>query len=351
MSDLAREAAKRSCVRVIRLAGVSPERELGGVASLAQRSGTSALVVAELTGDAASLGCYQRAGKSRLDRELRRLGGGRSTRYGDGVVSLCALAPAPQAWLDEPGVLTGPRLLNRLVRGLLTGLSRLGIQASYPGRDFVTASGRRLAYVSLSREASGVLLFQAVLGVGVPYTTEEREPSWPGLPAAPAPTTLARERVPVPGFDRIAGALVGGFADRFALSLDTEPLSSEEERAFAVGTQPPLADDPLAELRSAGAIATPIGDLEAHVALDAGGRLARVRLRGDWMAAKPDVEALEATLVGELPGSARVRELCGAWLASPASLVVGLTGASALADAVARSARAYSKSGAPSSSA
>jgi hypothetical protein len=116
------------------------------------------------------------------ESELRRLSGGRSTRYGDGMVSLCALAPAPQAWLQETTPLPGPRLLNRLARGLLSGLSRLGVSASYPGRDFASANGRRIGYVSLAREANGVTLFQAVLGVGAPYTTAEREPSWPGLP-------------------------------------------------------------------------------------------------------------------------------------------------------------------------
>ena len=188
MSDRAAESATRSCARLIRLARVSPERELALVASLAQRPGACALVIAELSGDAASLGRFQREGRSRAKLELRRWSGGRSTRYGDGIVSLCALAPSPQAWLSEPGALSGPRLLNRLSRGLLAGLSRLGLPSSYPGRDFVTANGRRLAYVSLSRETSGVLVFQAVLGVGAPYTTEEREPTWPGLPAPPDPT-------------------------------------------------------------------------------------------------------------------------------------------------------------------
>jgi lipoate-protein ligase A len=336
---------------VIRLARVSPERELAVVASLAQRPGSCALVIAELTGVGAALGRFQREGSSGAKLELRRLSGGRSTRYGDGIVSLCALAPSPQAWLDEPGVLTGARLLNRLVRGVLTGLSRLGLAASYPGRDFVTANQRRLAYVSLSRETSGVLLFQAVLGVGAAYTTEEREPRFPGLPVPPAATSLARERLPLPTFESIASALCSGFADRFSLALDESPLTSDEERAFEAAEIPPLVDATLAGLRCAGSVGTPIGDLEAHVALDAGGRLARVRLQGDWIAAQAELAELEARLVGELPGSARVRELCAAWLANPASLVVGITGASALADAIARSARAYSTSAAGSSSA
>lgn len=346
MAERGANQAQRSCARVIRLAGVAPERELALVAGLARRPGTSALVISRLEGDAAALGSRQRAGRSLAARELRRIGGGRSTQYGDGVVSLCALAPAPQAWLQEPGTLAGPRLLNRLVRGLLAGLSRLGVVATYPGRDFALANGRRIAYVSLAQEVSGVLVFQAVLGVDAPYTTAEREPSWPGLPPAPAATSLARERVPAPGFDAIASALAEGFADRFSVALEESALTGDEERACADQAAPPLVDDALAALRTAGPIATPIGELEAHVALDGDARLARVRLCGDFMAGQAGLEALERELVGALPGSARVRELCGAWLANPTSLVIGLSGASALADAIARSARAYSTSGA-----
>ena len=351
MSKSEHAAEPRKCARLIRLASVSPERELSVVASLAQRHGSGALVIADLVGDAATLGRFQRPGRSHATHEHRRLSGGRSTRYGDGIVSLCALAPTPQAWLDETGALSGPRLLNRLVRGLLAGLARLGLAASYPGRDFVTVNGRRIAYVTLSREASGVLLFQAVLGVGAVYTTEEPEPSWPGLPAAPEPTWLARERAPAPGFDRIAAALEAGFAERFALVLEEAPFSSEDEREFRSASLPPLVDASLAELASAGAIATPIGELETHVALDLGGRLARVRLLGDMIAAQPALQALEAALVGELPESQRVRELCAAWLANPAALVIGLTDAALLADSVARSARVYSVASTSSSSA
>lgn len=329
---------------MIRLASVSPERELAALASLAQRAGGSALVIAELTGDAAALGRFQRPGKSCAAREHRRLTGGRSTRCGDGIVSLAALAPGPQAWLDEKNVLSGPRLLNRLVRGLLAGLAKLGVAASYPGRDFALGNGRRIAYVSLSREASGVLVFQAILAVDAPYTTAEREPSWPGLPAVPEATTLARELGRTPDFAAISAALAAGFAERGSLALDAAPLSADEEQSLIASPPPPLDDPSLAGLVCGGPVATPIGEIEAHVALDADGRLARVRLRGDWIAAPPDVDALEGSLIGERPGSARVRELCSAWLARPAVLVIGVTDAGALADAIAQSARAYSAS-------
>ena len=301
-------------------------------------------MIAELTGEAAAVGRFQRRGSSCAAREHRRVTGGRSTLAGDGIVSLSALAPSPNAWLDEKDVLSGPRLLNRLVRGLLAGLAKLGVAASYPGRDFVLANGRRIAYVSVSREASGVGVFQAILAVDAPYTTAEREPRWPGLPDAPAPTTLVRERGGAPDFAGLAAALAAGFADRFSLSLDDAPSSADEEHALLAVSPPPLDDPLLVGLVRGDPVAIPIGEIEAHVALDAEGRLSRVRLRGDWIAAPPDVETLEDALLGERPGSARVRDLCGAWLAAPAVLVVGVTEAGALAESIALGARAYSAS-------
>jgi lipoate-protein ligase A len=330
----------RRAARLLRLADVSPERELAVVATLSQRPGTSALVIASSSGDAARLGRHQRPGRSGSAHELRRATGGRSTRGGDGVVSLSALIPDPAAWLDETAALSGPRLMNRLVRGLLSGLSRLGLAAIYPGRDFVSVNGQRIASIALGREASGVVIFQASIGVDAPYTTAERAPTWPGLPALPEPTWLVRERGQLSDFAAIADALAEGFSERFALSLD--PLSGDEALALADGSPLPVVDESLALLAGSGPIATPIGELEAHAALDAQGRLTRVRLRGDWMAAESELRALETALVGESPESVRVRNLCAAWLESPASLVVGLSDAVALAEAIARAARAYS---------
>ena len=103
MSDLRAEAGSRSCARVIRLACVSPERELAVVASLAQRPGACALVIAELSGDAASLGRFQREGRSRAKLELRRFSsrgpestpGSVSHACGEGASAQTETIPSP----------------------------------------------------------------------------------------------------------------------------------------------------------------------------------------------------------------------------------------------------------------
>ena len=313
-------------MRLTRLAGVSAERTVRTLAWLACECAADALLVADLAGAPAGLlGVFQRPGRSGEAHELRASCGGRSARIGPGCVLLCARAADPAAWLAEPTpVQSGPRLLNRWVRGVLAGLTPFGVRASYPGRDFVVGGGRRIAQLALGRDARGGLLFQAVCAAERTVAGGEADPAFPGLPPLPPAGTLG---VPAAA---LADALAAGFAARFGLAFEPHPAGEAEP--------PALADPELAGLASAGPVATPIGELEAHVSLAAGGSLERVRLRGDFMAAPGALRALEESLVGLEPGAARVRELAGRWLAAPDASVVGVTDARTLAEAIARSA-------------
>ena len=322
----------RRPLQLTRLAGVSAERAVRTLAWLARECAADALLVADFAGETAGLlGAFQRPGRSGEPRELRACCGGRSARLGPGRVLLGARVGDPGAWLAEPAAgLSGPRLLNRLVRGLLAGLTPIGVAASYPGRDFVVAGERRIAQLSLGRDARGALLFQAVCAGEQPVAGAEPEPAFPGHPPAP-PAGAAG--VPAAA---LADALARGFAARFGLA---------PEPAWAGETEPPpLADPELAGLVAGGPVATPIGELEAYVALAAGGSLARVRLRGDFMASAGALRALEESLGGLDPADPRVRELASRWLAAPQSAVVGITDARAVSDAVARAASHWSSS-------
>ncbi len=308
------------------------------MAWLARESAADHLLVADLAGECGLVGAYQRVGRSGESREVRGLCGGRSVFAGEGVTLVFALVRDLRGWLgDEAPGLSGPRVLNRLVRGVLAGLAPLGVGASYPGRDFVVGGGARIAQLAVSRDAAGSHLFQAAFGRTRSHVTREPEPEFPGLPPLPRAGTLAVEA------DVLAEALLRGFESRFGLQLERVQLSRREEEEIDVTAVPALADPELAELRAGGPAATPIGELEAHVAVRGDGALERVRLRGDWMAAPADVRALEESLVGAEPGSPRVLELCARWLAAPAHLVVGVTEAAAMAEAIARAAATHSR--------
>ena len=319
-----RHARRRA--RLTRLAHVSAERTVRTLAWLARECAADALLVADLAGDPSGLlGAFQRPGKSGEARELRASCGGRSALLGPGRVVLCARVADPAGWLGEPaGRLSGPRLLNRLVRGVLAGLTPIGVAASYPGRDFAVVGNERVAQLALGRDARGAVLFQAVCAAQEPVATREPDPAFPGLPALPPAGAL---EIPAPA---LADALAQGFAARFGLELEPGEAGEAEP--------PPLADPELVGLVGGPPVATPIGELAAHVELAPGGSLARVRLRGDFMAAPGALRALEDSLAGLDPASPRVVELAARWLAAPESSVVGVIDARALAEAVARAA-------------
>ena len=312
------------------------ERAVRAACWLAESSEEDALLAAELAGESALLGAYQERGASGSGSELRGVCGGRSAFAGDGIAALWALVGDLAGWgIDAgPGAASGPRVLNRLVRGVLAGLTQIGVSASYPGRDFVVAGGLRVAQLSLSRGPGGRLSFQALVGAARSLATAEPPPEFPGLPPPPAPGALG-----IPA-QTVCSALVDGFARRFALELAPMELSLDELRAVAALPLPSLDDPELAGLRSGGAIATPIGRLLAYVALGPDGTLDRIRLRGDWIAAPGPLRELECALAGRVPGAAATRELCARWLAAPESAVVGLVDPAALVQALERSARA-----------
>ncbi len=318
--------------RLIVLEEAEPAVELGIVgALLGSGAPEGAIVVAALAGDAAALGRYQRPTRTGHAREVRRLTGGRSTLYGDGVLSLSAVVPSSQTWLDENEELAGPRLLNRYVRGLLALLQGCGLPAVYPGRDFVTVAGRRVAYVTLERSDSGALLFQAVIGSTRAYVVGDPGPDFPGL-ATPEASWVEREGGRLPALR----ALATSYAARFSLDLFDAPAPRPSGAPPIERALPP---------HSSGAIPIPIGRFEAHVELAEDGTLARLGLGGDWIAGSAEVLMLEQALVGKPPDAELLGRVIERWLGLPGNLTVGVVSAAPVVEAI-RSAASRAEAGA-----
>jgi hypothetical protein len=295
--------------RLILLDGVEPEHELGVCGALLADAGDpeGAVVAARLRGRAIALGRWQPGEPG----ALRRWTGGRATQFGDGLLSLAAIAPTAQAWLEERAPLPGPRLLNRWARGLLAGLGAMGVQAAYPGRDFATANGRQVASLALERTREGRLLFHAVIGALRPHSAEP-DPEFPGLPRYPQASSVEAE-----GGDPAAlHGLARGLAQRLGLEL-------LEGAAPPPG---PLPSDPTPDGVGGTGVRIPIGRLRAAVELAPDGRIARARLLGDWIVASDDLEALEAALVGADPAErGGLEALAERWLARPGTIAIGVT--------------------------
>ena len=346
-------------VRLLRFGSLSPRRELAIVGRVmcetaeVRASGQAGdpagtLVLAALTGRGRALGRYQALEEEQADASedawVRRWTGGHTTVYGDGVLSVSLILPGPGTWLDEPGELPGDRLLNRYVRGLVRGLSRLGLQTAYPGRDFVTVAKKRAAYLCCERDASGVVLVQAIVAAETPYPADPEPAPAEGLPAPPLPTTIADELDADEVGTRLLEAIASGYATQFR--LDVEESSAPAEEALPGGEEKqllPLAHPPADEARllfRGEPAVIPIGELETFVSLETDGRIARVRLAGDWIADSAGVAALEASLEGVPAERQSLAPVVERLLGDPAHFFIGVTSAEPIVEALLSGARA-----------
>jgi|GEM_PF-793460 len=307
-------------VRVRHLAAVDPLRELASTAQLMasvargrERGEGGAIQLAMLRGEALALGRYQRLARALATplgepdptqspaNLVRRWTGGHATAYGDGILSVSLILPGPSAWLPAAEKIPAEKLLNRHVRGLLRAFSALGAPAFYPGRDCVTVAARPVAYVSCERDATGVCLVQAIVGLSRPCSVEQSAPPLPEGDAAALPASLADLVGGSAGLGEcLSEALLTAYAARHGLALDASPpselelqaVSEREARLRAHGSR----EDSVAEMVGSGLFATPIGGLEAFVALEQSRTLRRVRIFGDFIADSAGVAELEEAL-------------------------------------------------------
>jgi hypothetical protein len=284
---------------------------------------------APLTGAAIALGAHQRAATA-LDLDaarargvavVRRSTGGPAARAGDGLLYLAIGLRHASALLDCPR----DRVLNRNVRGMLTGLSTGGALAHYFGREFVSVARRPAAQVTWGRRPDGRVLLEALVGVTRPYALVPGTGEDAGLVAYPAhpeppllgkaPVTLAEAwgRMPDPA-EVFAAIVERGYARAHGLDLvrvDTPPRPAPE--ASANGTGPcgaapsggaephdadarDVHDDPA--LRWSAPRPVPIGFVQAALRRDAVGRVERAVLAGDFMQDAAAPARLEAALRG-----------------------------------------------------
>ena len=252
---------------------------------------------------------------------MRRLTGGVETRYGDGILSLSLVAPDPWSWLREAGARRGDRLLNRYARALLPGLAKLGLPAVYPGRDFVSVSRRRVAYVTADRSPDGVFLFQAIIGADQPYVCDGgARAAQAGLPPLPTASSLGAELAASTScLVATEQALLASCASHFSFEWIEQRVVAAPVPRTRVEPRP-LSDPSASSLR--GPVEIPIGRLYARVASTPQGDLSCVRFYGDWIAGSGDVGELEAALAGVARG--QIADVVHRWFQTPGRLAIGL---------------------------
>ncbi len=312
---------------LVRRAGISAEVDLALASRCMEQVGRGelqgALICSQLAGRARALGRYQiapdlpGAGIEPGMLQVRRLTGGVDTLYGDGILSLCLIAPDPWSWIEARGA-RGDRLLNRYVRGFLPGIAALGVSPMYGGRDFLSVAGRRVAYITAERDSRGAFLLQLIVGIDRSYDPGPDRPVHAGLPAPPASGPLVAELSnPSDCAERLSDALIASCGSHFGLTWDEGSEAISPDPSSELLPAPPSASD----LR--GPVEIPIGQLYARAEFTAEGRISEVALLGDWIAGSGDVQQLEQALVGLLPEE--VAAFVRRWFADPQRLAIGLT--------------------------
>jgi hypothetical protein len=278
---------------------------------------------------------------------LRRRTGGRPIACGEGFRLVTLALPGRTALLGEGVPAIAPeQVLNRVVRGLLDGLRRLGLDPVYPGLDFVTVGARSVAHLGFAETARGAVLFQATLAWEA--TLAESTRLLDELdPAGAVPTTP----IPAPGATCFAALADGRRADG-----DPERLCDLLARSWATAAGleigeagPPTrrdldahdttGDAPFPPPPAGAAVTLAPSRLGLAVAWvrATGGRIADAALGGDILAPDGARTRIAAALAGRAADREAIGSVLGATLDRERTWVLGVT-AGELADLLARAA-------------
>ncbi|MGH7865108.1 MAG: hypothetical protein ACREQB_08965, partial [Candidatus Binataceae bacterium] len=230
-----------------------------------------------------------------------------------GWLGIALLLPTRSSLLpQEHQGLKPDQVMNRYVRGVLAALRGLGIDCFYPGRDAITRERRELGACSFQTDASGAMLFEAMLAVnrGMEDLIGDLERFDPdGELACPMhgphdATTLSRELDRNVNFDELARAVIAGYAS---------VLGDVERREFGQDEVANLCDRSSALMKSGwltrrvpddsrhlvARVAAQLGTIEAHVGVGPQREIGHVTMAGDLIANSPGLSKFENELVGK----------------------------------------------------
>jgi lipoate-protein ligase A len=301
---------------IVIVQGLEPWHLLGLEAHLLEKIGTGEarpfLLLCDTACDGLPLGRYhlyegpaQRAGLS----TWRRLTGGRLVGSGHGWLNLALMLPSRDALLPAHDPRLKPdQVMNRYVRGLLAGLRELGLDCFYPGRDVVTFERREIAMCTFDTDASGAMLFEAVLAInrGMEEVVHELERFDPDgqLPCAmygpDVATKLVRELDRDVTFAEVAGAIARGYSNLLGGGDRRELTALEnahaERRGAAMEQRGWLQLSTPDNLMSR--LASQLGTIEARAKISADGAVESIGLFGDLIANSPGLALFQSEMIG-----------------------------------------------------
>jgi len=301
---------------IVMLQGIEPWHLLGLEAYLLEKVGTAEarplLLLCTTVSYGLPMGRYhlyagpaQRASLS----TWRRLTGGRLVGSGPGWLNLALIIPSRDALLPAHDPKLKPdQVMNRYVRGMLAGLRDLGLECFYPGRDAITFERRELAMCTFETDASGAMLFEAMLAVNrgmeeVVHDLEHFDPTGQ-LPCAmygpDVATKLVRELDRDITFAEVAGAIARGYSNLLGGGDLRELTALENAHAERRGAS--IEQLGWLELSAQGNLTSrlpsQLGTLEARISTSTEGVVENLGIYGDFIANSPGIKAFQAEMIG-----------------------------------------------------
>lgn len=290
--------------------------ELHWLEAIAARQCAPVLLIYTMPGQLVSIGRYhpyrgpaERAGVG----ASRRLTGGRVTGAGEGWLGVALISPHRTALLPKRDAQLKPdQVMNRYARGILGSLRAIGLEGFYPGRDAITFQGREVAMCSFETDASGAMLFEALLAVNrgmeeVAHDLDALDPE--GSLTCPMygrdeATTVARALNRDAAIHELAMPIARGYEGLLGAIRMREMTQSElaqgEQRGRALAAAGWLnrlgrerATDRFSRATSQ------LGAVEARVSLTAGATIERIAITGDLIANSPGLTEFENEVIGK----------------------------------------------------
>lgn len=246
----------------------------------------------------------------------RRPTGGGAIIMGAGQLGVAVACEAPIA--------TAPRaLLERYAMGVIFGLRRLGVEATFRGKNDLEAGGRKIAGLGLYFDEQGAMLFHASVLADLDVALMLRVLRIPGAKLSDKGigrvedrvTTVSREAGRSVAVAEVREAVGIGFSDALELKLEAGALGTEEAARRDTLVRERYANDVwtmqrtrLRDMHGTAVMKTPEGLIRVYVATH-GAAVKSTLVAGDFNAPPPRLTALEAELRWCAATQERIHEL------------------------------------------
>jgi len=307
-------------VRFLTQSEISPAQSLATDQYFLQTIGRTRTPILRLytyPGDVVLLGRYHAINSFAENTTIsmtRRLTGGRIFPSGHGFVQFSLILPHRSAlFSDDPYHLAPFQVLNRYVRGVLHGLKTNGVEAFYPGRDFLTIRRLPAGWISFVTDDNGALVFEGGLFVQrdmslLPHLLDRVDPHGTLPCQLFMPDQIANlekaggKTISTP---QVIDLLRRGFAQQFgqfSLELNDQDLNAAEQKAIEALTQKKSAESwreeraVRSDLSCFATTATPLGQLQIRFSVTPENAIGEVQFSGDCIANPAGLSALEYNL-------------------------------------------------------